>query len=244
MHRFHCSFRSISANKITILDKEQIHHLKNVLRLTLGDTVVVFDEEGNEYNCIIEKISDKVTLQIKEKHLLSKNKQQLRITVACAMPKKAKMDEIVDKLTQLGVDEIIPLETKRVIVKLDDKAKEIRLTRWQKIALNASRQSQRNQIPAVSPIKDIKEVLSKSEDFDLKLIPALLGKRRTLREILEKSKAKNILVLIGPEGDFTAEEIESAIKAGCIPVSLGELVLRVDTAAIAVASFIRLYANS
>jgi len=243
MPRFYCQSQDISAHQIILSDKKQAHHLKNVLRLRSGDTVIIFDQQGNEYNCMIEKISDKITLQIREKYPLSKNKVQLRITIACAIPKKAKMDEIVDKLTQLGVDEIIPLETERVIVNIDKKKKELRLARWQKIALNASRQSQRKQIPVVSPIKEIKEVLSNLGDFDLKLIPALFGKRSALRGILEKAKAKNILVLIGPEGDFTPEEIALATKAGCIPITLGDLVLRVDTAAIAAAGFIRLYAD-
>jgi len=243
MPRFYVTSQDISGNKITITDKDQVHHIHNVLRLKEKEEVMVFDDKSNEYKTEIVKSSPQsIILKIKEKKKLTITEKAC-ITVACAIPKKAKMDEIVDKLTQLGVDKIIPLETKRVIVNLDEKKKQQRLARWQKIALNASRQSQRNQIPVVSPIKDIKEVLSNLEDFDLKLIPALFGKRRTLREILEKSKAKNILVLIGPEGDFTPEEIALATKAGCIPITLGDLVLRVDTAAIAAAGFIRLYAN-
>lgn len=83
--------------------------------------------------------------------------------------------------------------------------------------------------------------MSDSGSFDLKLIPTLTGERKPCKEILKESKAKNILVIIGPEGDFTSEELDSAKKAGCIPVSLGDLVLRVETAAVAVASFIHLY---
>ncbi len=98
-------------------------------------------------------------------------------------------------------------------------------------------------MPVVEPVRDIKEVLSASQEFDLKLIPTLSGERRALRDIFTKSSAKNILFLIGPEGDFSGEEIELAKKAGFIPVSLGDSVLRVETAALCVASFIRIHEN-
>ncbi|MBU1727106.1 MAG: RNA methyltransferase, partial [Candidatus Omnitrophica bacterium] len=164
---------------------------------------------------------------------------KIRLTIACALPKKAKFDDIVDKLTQLGVDGIIPLNTKRVIVKIDKKKEVVRLERWRKIAMSAAKQSQRASVPVVGHLKSIEEVL-KEGDYDLKLIPHLSGKRRSLKEAIEKASPKNILILIGPEGDFTDEEVALAVKYGCVPVSLGELVLRVDTAAIAVASFVRL----
>jgi 16S rRNA (uracil1498-N3)-methyltransferase len=204
--------------------------------------VIVFDEQGNEYNCLIRQLSNK-TIELKIKARLSKRETKIQITVACAIPKKSRMDEIIDKLTQLGVDRIIPLESERVIIKLDKSKKILRKMRWEKIALSSSQQSQRNILPMIEPIKDIKEVLTQAGDFDLKLIPTLMGERKSLRKILAKAKPKNILVLIGPEGDFTAEEVDLAIKSGCIPVSLGDLVLRVETAAIAVTSFIKLYAD-
>jgi len=239
MHRFFFPFQNISVPKIILRDKKQIHHLR-VLRLKVKDKVVIFDEKNNEYTCLIRDFSNQqVVFEIKEKQTVKIPK--MNITVACAIPKKSKIDEIIDKLTQLGVDRIIPLETQRVMVKLDPKKKQLRLLRWRKIAENASQQSQRNRIPIVEPIQNIKEVLAESSGFNLKLIPTLMGQRRTLKEVLEQGKPKNILILIGPEGDFTPEEIDLAIKAGCIPVTLGELVLRVETAAIAVVSFIKLY---
>jgi 16S rRNA (uracil1498-N3)-methyltransferase len=242
MHRFYCPIQNISGNKIIISDKDQVHHLRDVLRLKAEDKVIVFDEQSNEYNCLIRQLSNK-TIELKIKARLSKRETKIQITVACAIPKKSRMDEIIDKLTQLGVDRIIPLESERVIIKLDKSKKILRKMRWEKIALSSSQQSQRNILPMIEPIKDIKEVLTQAGDFDLKLIPTLMGERKSLRKILAKAKPKNILVLIGPEGDFTAEEVDLAIKSGCIPVSLGDLVLRVETAAIAVTSFIKLYAD-
>jgi len=242
MHRLYCPSQNISDNKIIIDNKDQVHHAKNVLRLKVNEEVVIFDDEGNEYRSILEESLPKsMIFQVKDKEKFILNPSKIKITVACAIPKDSRMDEIIDKLTQLGAQRIIPLETERVIVKLDKHKGILRQERWKKIAFNASLQSQRNTLPILEPIKNIKQLLSDSGSFDLKLIPTLTGERKPLKEILKESKPKNILVIIGPEGDFTTEEVNSAIKMGCIPVSLGDLVLRVETAAVAVASFIRLY---
>jgi 16S rRNA (uracil1498-N3)-methyltransferase len=240
--RFFCLSSNISQERIILDDKEQIHHLRNVLRLRLNDKVSVFDEKGNEYDCLIDKLADKVTLIIKDRRLYSQ-KEKISITVACAIPKKAKFDDIVDKLTQLGVDRIIPLETERVVVRWDKQKKALQRKRWEKIALSACRQSQRSTLPTIEPIKGIKEALAKTKDYGLRLIPTLSGERRALKEILAKSKADRIIIFIGPEGDFTPEEVDLAVKEGSIPVTLGDFVLRVDTAAVAAVSFIRLHEN-
>lgn len=243
MHRFYCSARNISKNKIIINDLKEIHHIRDVLRLKINDEVRVFDDKGNEYNCSIkELLKNQVIFNIQDKQLSKMHK--VKIAVACAMPKKSKMDDIIDKLTQLGVDRIIPMQTQRVIVKLDKNKIILRHLHWNKIAQAASQQSQRNTLPVVKSIKSIKEILTESDSYDLKLIPTLTGKRKAIKEIFTKTKAKNILVLIGPEGDFTPEELALAKQLGCIPVSLGDLVLRVETAAIAIVSFIRLYEDS
>lgn len=244
MRRFIAFSQNITRDKIIISDKGEIHHIKDVLRLKIGDEVTVFDDKGREYLSILERLSAQgVDFKIKyKKNIVSGAKT--KITVACAIPKKSKMDDIVDKLTQLGTNRIIPLMTERVIVKLEDSKKIMRLRRWQRIALNSAKQSQSNIVPTIEQVKGIKEVLNKAQGYDLKLIATLTDERRKLKEILEKTKAKNILVFIGPEGDFTPDEIESAIKAGCIQVSLGDLVLRVETAVISIVSFIRLYEDS
>ncbi len=242
MHRLYCPSQNISGDKIIIDNKGQVHHAKNVLRLKVNEEVVIFDDGGNEYRSILEESLPKsMIFQVKDKEKFILNPSKIKITVACAIPKGSRMDEIIDKLTQLGAQRIIPLQTERVIVKLNKHKRILRQERWKKIALNASLQSQRNTLPILEPIKNIKQLLLESEAFDLKLIPTLAEERKPLKEILEKSKPRNILVIIGPEGDFTSGELDSAKKVGCIPVSLGDLVLRVETAAVAVASFIRLY---
>ena len=238
MHRFYVS-REIDGDNVSISDAKQLHHLKDVLRLKVNDEVIVVDTGGNEYTCIIVNLNEReAALTVKaRKHAGAK---KIKSTVACAIPKKADMDEIIDKLTQLGVDSIIPMTTERVIVRLDDSKKEARLSRWRRIAQSAAQQSQRNSIPLVEPITTFKSVISRAQDFDLKLIPTLSGERKLIKEVITQYKPSNILILIGPEGDFTPQEIELARSAGFIPVSLGDSVLRVSTAAIAVMSYIKL----
>ncbi|MFA5725940.1 MAG: RsmE family RNA methyltransferase [Candidatus Omnitrophota bacterium] len=252
MHRFFCPVSNSAGDKIIIGDKDQAHHIKNVLRLKEGEKAIVFDEKGNEYNCIISGIGNKIYLDVKGKISSGQKMAKIKLTVACAMPKKARMDDIVDKLVQLGVNRIIPLKTERTIVKLDKPKEASRLIRWRKIALSASKQSQRNDLAIIEPVKSFEEEIALSAEFDLKLVPHLLGARKSLKVILDKFFRKiepppfipKILVLIGPEGDFSAREVQLAIDSGFIPITLGDLVLRVDTASLAVASCIELYAQN
>jgi 16S rRNA (uracil1498-N3)-methyltransferase len=150
------------------------------------------------------------------------------------------MDAIIDKLTQLGVDRIIPMETSNVVVRLDAAKKATRLSRWRKISRSASKQSKRRCLPAIEPVSGLSSVLAAGVNYDLKLIPTLAGERRLLKDVVNSSNAGNILVLIGPEGDFTPEEVRLACGKGAVPVSLGDSVLRVDTAAIAITSYLKL----
>ncbi|MBU0709542.1 MAG: 16S rRNA (uracil(1498)-N(3))-methyltransferase [Candidatus Omnitrophica bacterium] len=241
MQRLFTNSKNISESVITITETDQINHLKNALRLKVGDKIAICDDKGFEYLSKIDKLSKELivfVIEVKKRALSSK---QYQFTVACAIPKQSKMDEIIDKLTQLGVYKIIPLLTERVVVKLDKSKERLRLERWRKVALSAAGQSQRSTLPLIDPVKSLPEVLVESNKFGLKLIPTLSGVRKSLVEVFAKSRSNNMLFFIGPEGDFTDQEVRSAIEAGCIPITLGDLVLRVDTAAIAVASFISLY---
>lgn len=245
MNRFFIEQINAKNEFIILNDTDQLHHLRDVLRIKLGEKAAVFDRLGNEYLVsVVEINSGSAKLQIRGKR--PTNDLDIQITVACAIPKKVKMDDIIDKLTQLGVACIIPLQTERVIVKLDQQKKLQRFQRWEKIAITAVKQSQRSKFVVIKPVTDFKELIANVEDFDLKLIPTLETKRETLKNIFNQAvgQFKKIIILIGPEGDFTAQEITLAKKAGFLPVSLGAQVLRVDTAAIAVVSFIKLNAEN
>ncbi len=245
MNRFFIEQINATDKFIILNDAAQLHHLRDVLRIKLKEKIAVFDYLGNEYvTAVVEINSNNAKLEIREKRPF--NDLDIQITVACAIPKKVKMDDIIDKLTQLGVACIIPLQTERVIVKLDKQKKLQRFQRWEKIAISAVKQSQRSKFVVIKPITDFKELITNVQDFDLKLIPTLETERETLKNIFNQAarQFKKIILLIGPEGDFTPQEIIQARQAGFLPVSLGAQVLRVDTAAIAAVSFIKLNAEN
>jgi 16S rRNA (uracil1498-N3)-methyltransferase len=237
MHRF--LIEHIKGDSATLTDAAQLHHIRDVLRLKVNDAVIIFDGAEHEFNGVITSINKKQVVfkltPLKRQHGCS-----VALTIACAIPKGSYMDDIIDHLTQLGVKRIIPMRTDRVVVKLDDTKSEARLKRWQKIAQSAARQCQRSDVPIIAPVTNIEKVIADSQNFDLKLIPHLSGKLKPIKDILFKRSYKNIIVLIGPEGDFTPAEVELALHNGFTPVSLGDTVLRVATAVIAVAAYIRL----
>jgi 16S rRNA (uracil1498-N3)-methyltransferase len=236
MHRFYIDH--IDGDKVYLTDSEQLHHLKDVLRLKVDDEVIVFDSKGNEYAGVITKIERKQA-ELKVTPIKSTRNHKTKLTIACAIPKGSRMDDIIDYLTQLGIERIIPMRTERVVVKLDDVRAEERHKRWRKIAQNAARQSQRSSIPLIEPLTRFEDVVLKAGNYDLKLIPNLSGERRLIKDVLAESRPKSIIVLIGPEGDFTPEEVALALGNGFLAVSLGDTVLRVATAAIAVASYLK-----
>jgi 16S rRNA (uracil1498-N3)-methyltransferase len=245
MNRFFVTKINAVDKYLVLNDPGQLHHLKDVLRVKAGEKIAVFDQAGNEYlTQVLEIGAGGVKLELKEKR--PANDLGIEITVACAIPKKVKMDDIIDKLTQLGVSCIIPLETERVVVKLDKQKRAQRLERWEKIAMSAVKQSQRSSLVKVNPVSEFKKVIAAFRDFDLKLIPTLENPRSKLKNIFDQSsqKFRKILILIGPEGDFTPHEVLLAKEAGFLPVDLGRQVLRVDTAAIAIVSFIKLNAEN
>ena len=237
MHRFFLTDNIID-EQVIINDASQLHHLKDVLRLKTGCQIVVFDSSGCEYLCSIADITrQQARLNVIEKK--QARPVRFKLTIACALPKKSGFDDIVDNLTQIGVDTIIPLLTERVEVKVDD-IERSRLERWRKIALSAAEQSQRNMLPSIPGIMSLTDVLSKSAEYDLKLVPSLIGDRLSLSQVLTGKKPAAIIVLIGPEGDFTPQEVEQAVTSGFQPITLGENVLRVGTAATAIAAHLKL----
>lgn len=244
MHRIFLIKDVPQGSSIDITDDAQIHHMRDVVRLRPGEKVTAVDREGSEYICKVAALRPQVRLEI-IKSVTSSNsgKNKASVAIACALPKNSNFDDIVDKLTQLGVDTIIPFESQRVVVKLDEKKKEQKHSRWIKIATSASQQCQRNKLPRVDAVRKLADILRNSAGYDLKLIPTVPADRLSLAGAVRKNKPKSILVLVGPEGDFSDAEIALAERYGFLPVSLGDLVLRVETAAVAVASFLLLDEN-
>ena len=216
------------------LSAEEAHHAAHVLRLKPGDTINVFDGRGHEAQARIEEIAtDAVRLAILQRSRTAP--LRCRITLAQAVPKKS-MDLIVQKATELGVAAIVPLISERTVVQLDEDAKKI--DRWRAIALDACKQCNNNWLPEISPPQKARDFLGAPGKFDLKLIGSLQPDAQPLKTILSNTPAlqhsnpPSVLVVIGPEGDFTPAELNLAKSAGCLPLSLGPLVLRAETAAL------------
>ncbi len=235
MNRFYCSPENIKGDIISIKNKEA-HHIAKVMRLKEKDAVVVFDGKGKEYVGLIQKVLPKeVMVKIQEVKSLHQELRHPKVTLAISLPKKSKMDYIVEKCTELGVDTIIPIRTARTIVTPKEDKEPIRIARWEKIAIEASKQSGRTVLPILEQIKQFSELLLEVKNYDLAILFCLTDeKREELPEILSKFEGEKILSIIGPEGDFTPQEINLAKKAGCRLASLAQTVLKVDTAAIAI----------
>lgn len=244
MNRFYVPKKNISLGQMTIDESSDVHHLVHVLRLKTGDKVCVSDGEGVNYETrVASLLREKVILQIEAKASpKAKNQKKIHISLGIAIPKNARFEEIVDKLTQLGIDVIIPLFTERTLVRKEifDKRRD----RIFRVMFSAAKQSGVSVLPELKEGVDFLAFLKSLSTYDVCLLPNLAQQDLSLKKAVSilkvRGKTVRILVLIGPEGDFTKREIDLALKAGCQAVSLGESVLRVDTAALAVASFLKL----
>ena len=214
MHRFYLpNFQQPT------LSAEEAHHAIHVLRVKPGDTVNVFDGRGHEAQC---RVGDAGALAILQQ--TSTPGLPCRIVLAQAIPKK-NMELIVQKATELGVAAIVPLISERTV-----KRPESAPGRWREIALEACKQSGNNWLPEIHEPQEARAFLAAPGPFDLKLIASLQPDAKPLKQIL--TKCSSVLILIGPEGDFTPAELATAKSAGCLPLSLGPLVVRAETAAL------------
>src|SRR3989338_3587997 len=250
MYRFYCPEADFSKPSIVITDPHEIHHIKDVLRLKKGSEVCVFNGKGGEALAMIEEVRDTaVRLQVRsvrEKGRPFDSAQgkegRPRIILACAVPKKAKFEFILEKATELGVDVLIPLKTKRTEVIFSGDRQRSKQERFQKVVQNAAKQCGRADIPHISRMTPLAEALKGLDPQGLAVIPSLNGQNPPIREVLNlHQKPVSVTFLIGPEGDFTPDEVALAREHGCIPVSLGPTVLKVDTAALAVLALANFY---
>jgi 16S rRNA (uracil1498-N3)-methyltransferase len=229
MHRFF-----LPDLRQTALAASEAHHALHVLRLKLGDALTVFDGYGREAQCAIAEISGD-TVRLKVLTQSTTPALPCRITLAQAIPKKS-MDLIVQKATELGVAVIVPLLSDRTVVKVNEDSK--RVDRWRDIALDACKQCGNNWLPEIQPPQPAHDFLASLPGYDLKLIASLEPDARPLKTILAGTQTLgysdtfSVLLLIGPEGDFSPAELSMAKSAGCLSLSLGPLVLRAETAAI------------
>lgn len=226
-------------DKLTLRDGD-IHHIKNVMRMKNDDKIeVVFDKKL--YICNIDNL-EPFSLSINDT-ILEENKLSLDVTVAIGLVKEQKMDLILQKLTELGVNTIIPLNMERSIVKLDAKKLEKKKVRWETICKEASEQSKRTDIPIIGDIMNLKELVKL--DYDMKLIASTKEKNKMLNYYLQSvNKCAKIIVVIGPEGGISNSEELFLNDNNFNSVSFGNLIFRVETAAIYVASIFNYYSST
>lgn len=215
-----------------ILFDSDVHHIKNVMRNKINDKIELVYEE-KVYLCNIKNL-EPLSLEVIEEYLEDRE-VPVNLTIAISLVQEQKFDLILQKLTELGVSTIIPLKTERSIVKLDEKKLEKKYQRWNNICKEASEQSHRTKIPKVEKLVNLKEL--SSMPYELKLICSLNSLTKPVDTYL-KNDINNILFTIGPEGGFSKKEEEFLMENSFKPVSLGKRVMRVETAAIYVASII------
>ena len=215
-----------------------VNHIENVLRMKQGEELWISDGGKKEYRCTIEDFSsDEVLL-----HIIYAQEPdyelQSRIYLFQGLPKADKMELIIQKAVELGAYEVIPVETKRCVVKLDGKKAAKKVERWKQIAESAAKQSKRMLIPNVHEVLTFKEALKYAESMDVRLIPYELAKgMQETKEILaDIQPGQSIGIFIGPEGGFEEKEVETAISEGAKPITLGKRILRTETAGLAILS--------
>lgn len=240
MYRFYVSADQL-AEKEVFISGGDVNHVKNVLRLEVGDWIVACDGNGTDYVSRIQSIcSDEVVASI-EKVQPTGTELPVRITLFQGMPKKDKLELIIQKAVELGACEIVPVMTKRTVVKLSEEKKiNKRLERWQSIAYAAAKQCDRGIIPTVHKPVSYEEALAMADQLDYNVIPYELqtGMEEARKIVDQACKQRSLGIFIGPEGGFEPEEVERAMTRNIHPMTLGKRILRTETAGMALLSIL------
>lgn len=209
------------------------NHIKNVLRMKVGDEFLV--SENNVSNlCRIESFEGECVIAEIIEERFQDTSLPVKLYLFQGLPKSDKMELIIQKAVELGIEGIIPVEMNRCVVKLDDKKKKSKRERWQSIAESAAKQSKRTLIPEVFEVMSYKQALAKASELDLFIVPYECkdGMESTKNALSKIKSGSSVGILIGPEGGFELNEIDAATQHGGITVSLGKRILRTETAAI------------
>lgn len=233
MHRFYIPPETWNIDALA-LDEAETHHAIDVLRMNPGDKAVVFNGRGLEATVEVAAITRKTVTFKKVLH--GKSAPMIcEITLAQAVPKGKAMDLIVQKAVELGASSISPLLSERTVIQVEEDDAARKQQKWQTVAIEAAKQCGQNWLPRVQAPRTLKEFFAQAGKYDLMLIASLQPDAMHLKKLLAENsgkKPKTVLVLIGPEGDFTPAEISLAKSHGCRPITLGPIVLRTETAAI------------
>lgn len=238
MHRFYVSPENWNRNSLMLRESEA-HHARDVLRVRRGEKVVLFNGQGREITAEIVDLSSE-EIRLRRLHEAETPPLRCRIVLAQAIPKGKNMELILQKGVEIGAAEIAPIISDRTVVQVDSESAAQKQSKWQQIAIEAAKQSGQNWLPRVQAPKKLAELFSTAavESFDLPLIGSLQPDAQHLKKILadyssvHQHRPSSVLMLVGPEGDFTPAELALARRHGCQPITLGPVILRVETAAI------------
>jgi len=212
---------------VVTLSSEEAHHLVRVLRIKVGQKIILFDGAGQVAEAVVETVSKQlVTARIQ--HRFSIPEPAVQIDLMQALPKPDRWDLILQKSVELGVQHIWPLKTQHTVFSPNEK----RQMRWQKIILNAAQQCEVRWLPILHPTCNLSFICTQLVEYDLVLVGSLYEGAKPLRHILAGKTPKKVALLIGPEGDFSEEEVQLLHQSGAIPVSFGDRILRTETAAL------------
>lgn len=239
MHHFFVTPQQVQGNQIQI-EGTDVNHIKNVLRMKIGEELHISDGNNKKYLCEIAELSaDMVLAQIKEE-LASDTELPSRLYLFQGLPKGDKMELIVQKAVELGVYEIIPVATKRAVVKLDDKKAAKKVERWNSISEGGAKQSGRNIVPKVKGVMTYKEAMQYAKNLDVVLLPYELaeGMEDTKQSIEAVQAGMSVGIFIGPEGGFETSEVEYALEQGAKAITLGRRILRTETAGLTILSIL------
>lgn len=240
MDRFFSNNIDLQNNKI-IIDGDDVKHITKVLRMKEEDLLEVCDNKDNEYVAKIINLDKKeITLDIVEKKEI-KRESEVKVNLFQGYPKGAKFELIIQKLTEIGVCNITPIITSRVIIKALKEKEAKKFDRWEKIIYEASKQSKRGVIPKLNGFLSLKEMIDKTKEDDLKIVFYENEDDLNLKDIIkkiDKENIKNISIVIGPEGGFKEDEIDILKESNYYISTLGKRILRTETASIVAASLI------
>lgn len=238
MPKFFVAPEQIGEKSIEITG-DNAKHISAVLRAKIGEALTVCDSNGTDYECVVSEITKKtVTAEIVEKHK-NLNEPEIKITLFQSVPKLDKMETVIQKCIEIGVDRIVPVISEHTVVKVGEKA-EKKLERFRKIAEAAAKQCGRGKIPEVSDITDFKAAVKQAVELDNAVIPYEKERERSVKSFIKEFKGKSVGIFIGPEGGFSDDEIAFCAENGIKSVTLGRRILRTETAGL-VTSVILLY---
>ena len=239
MHHFFVTPEQVKEENIWI-EGSDVNHIKNVLRMKIGEELHISDGNNNKYLCEISAISSELVCALIKEELVSDTELPSKIYLFQGLPKSDKMELIIQKAVELGVYEIVPVATKRAVVKLDDKKATKKVERWNSISEGGAKQSGRNVIPKVNPVMSYKEAMQYAKTLDVVLIPYELAEGMDeTRQVIETIRpGQSVGIFIGPEGGFETEEVEYAISQGAKAITLGKRILRTETAGLTTLSIL------